>query len=58
MLVFIAQYFCFGNRYLELTGIFSVVIAVLFSLEVLVREKESRTALKSIVMALAGNKHA
>ncbi len=56
MLLFIFQYFFMGNKHLTLTGVCSVAIAVLFSLEVLVREKESRGALKAIVAALAGNK--
>ena len=52
VLLFLIQYFYLGNRYLALTGVCSIAIAVLFSLEVLVRERESRTALGSILTAM------
>ena len=52
VILFIFQYFYFENKYLALAGICSIAIAVLFSLEVLVREGESRTALKSILTAM------
>lgn len=49
---FVLQWICFDNKYLLQTGVFSIVIAILFSWEVVVREKNSKTALKSILTAM------
>lgn len=52
VLIFFVQWVFWNNHYLMQVGIFSLIVAGLFSLEVLVREKESQAALKSIFIGL------
>ncbi|MDF7826682.1 lipopolysaccharide biosynthesis protein [Pontiellaceae bacterium B12227] len=52
MVLFLIQWIGFENRYLLHVGVSSIVIALLFSFDVFVMERDSKATLKSIFTAL------
>jgi hypothetical protein len=52
VILFVIQWIYFQNKYAFLTGMLSLTIAALFSLEVVLRERETRISIQRIISAV------